>query len=286
MFERFTERARRTIFFARYEASQFGSREIDTEHLLLGLLREDSSLRRWVPKTDFQTIREQITEQLPKNASISTSVDMTLTDAVKQALEHAAKEADRLNHRHIGTEHLFLALLEASAGLPAKILLEGGADPVKMRVQLETQDQPEQQWGPFQREAYYGRGYRSPTGETVDIHDSPWNADYVRDAISLCRTYNFHWRKTAWKPRDIVIHRKHGSASFDLTLAQDPANFNLVKGGWKKDHCFVCRWELFESSEDAEHGTGYTNGHDWLCSECFERFWNRDYFSSSHSDLT
>ena len=52
MFERFTEKARRTIFFARYEASQYGSPEIDTEHLLLGLLRENKALHRWLPKTN------------------------------------------------------------------------------------------------------------------------------------------------------------------------------------------------------------------------------------------
>ena len=55
MFERYTEKARRTVFFARYEASQFGSPVIDTEHLLLGLLREDKTVYRWLPKMDPQT---------------------------------------------------------------------------------------------------------------------------------------------------------------------------------------------------------------------------------------
>jgi hypothetical protein len=53
MFERYTEKARRVIFFSRYEASQFGSPKIDTEHLLLGLIREDKALYRWLPKNRF-----------------------------------------------------------------------------------------------------------------------------------------------------------------------------------------------------------------------------------------
>lgn len=76
MFERYTESARRTIFFGRYEASQFGSPEIDTEHLLLGLLREEKSVPRWVPKLQPQIVRqriESVTEKLPPT---STAVDL------------------------------------------------------------------------------------------------------------------------------------------------------------------------------------------------------------------
>jgi Clp amino terminal domain, pathogenicity island component len=289
MFERYTEKARRVIFFARYEASQFGSLEIASEHLLLGLLREDRSLQRWVARTNFDEIRQQITAQLPKLTPKSVSIDLPLSEASKQTLLRAAGEADRLNHKHIGTEHLFLALLDAESELPAKILLEGGADAVQMRVFLEAQVQAEQTWGAmahFQRRDLYGRGHRAPSGETIEIHGTAWNADHVRDAVSKCHTYTFHWHKTVWKPHDIVINRNDGSVSFDLALAQDSGNFNLVRSGWTRDHCVVCRWELCESSDDAEHGTGYTNGQDWLCTECFERFWNRDYFSSSHSDIT
>jgi hypothetical protein len=58
-----------------------------------------------------------------------------------------------------------------------------------------------------------------------------------------------------------------------------------VQQGWKKDHCVVCRWELYEAED--EHGTGYTNGRTWLCMECYERFVQRpDFFSSSQSEMT
>lgn len=83
-----------------------------------------------------------------------------------------------------------------------------------------------------------------------------------------------------------MIHSGNSHVSFDLSLAEDPTNFQLVKNGWKRDHCVICRWELAESSGD-EHSTGYTNGRDWVCVECCEKFVSRpDFFSSPYSDIT
>lgn len=288
MFERYTEKARRVIFFARYEASQYGSPKIDTEHLLLGLLREDKSLHRWLPKTGPETIRQQVDDHSPKRPSTSTAVDLPLTEAAKRVLKCAEREADRLNDKHIGTEHLLLALLADTDSLAAKLLHEAGADAAALRKHFAEQSQPPKPWS-FQRASYRDWGFRAISGETVEIHGSRWNVDYVHDAVRLCRAYNWHWHKAAWTPRDIAIHRKTGCVSFDLALAADSENFALVKGGWKKDHCFICRWELFESQNaaDADHGTGYTNGHDWLCMECYTKFWERpDFFASAYSDIT
>jgi hypothetical protein len=286
MFERYTEKARRVIFFARYEASQYGSPEIDTDHLLLGLLRENAHLHRWLPKTDPETIRRRIDDHSPKHPPTSTAIDLPLSATARRVLKHAADEAERLAHKHIGTEHIFLGLLDEGQSFAAELLREGGADAASMRTYLT--EQSDKQRPPIQRGSlYYGRGYRSPSGETVEIHGSRWNVDYVRDAVELCRACNWHWHKAAWTPRDIAVERKTGHVSFDLRLAADSANFELVKGGWKKDHCFICRWELFESKSDTGHGAGYTNGHDWLCTECHTKFWDRpDFFSSSYSDIT
>jgi hypothetical protein len=287
MFERYTEKARRVIFFARYEAIQFGSPMIDTEHLLLGMLREDESLRRWLPKTDAETIRRRIDhEHSPKHPSIP-SIDLPLSEAGKRVLKYAADEADRLASKHIGTEHLLLGLLDERDSFAAALLRESGADAATLRAYYADQSQSSQPWASFRRGSRYNRGFRSFSEETVEIHGSRWNVDYVRDTVQLCRTYNWHWHKAAWKPRDVVIERKTGRVSFDLSLAADLANFSLVKDGWKKDHCFICRWELFESQNKADHGTGYTNGHDWLCMECYTKFWEGpDFFSSSYSDIT
>src|ERR1700730_15356582 len=111
MFERYTEKARRVIFFARYEASQYGSAVIDTERLLLGILREDKPLTRMLPAGAGESIRAQIDARTLVRQKISTSVDLPLSNASKRVLTYGAEEAERLNHRHIGPEHLMLGLL-------------------------------------------------------------------------------------------------------------------------------------------------------------------------------
>jgi ATP-dependent Clp protease ATP-binding subunit ClpC len=98
MFERYTEKARRAIFFSRYEASQYGSPVIDSEHLLLGLIRENKHLYRWIPNTTPEAIRKRIDAQIPKSAPTSTAVDLPLSEESKRILKLAANEADRLAH--------------------------------------------------------------------------------------------------------------------------------------------------------------------------------------------
>src|ERR1700720_3928824 len=109
MFERCTEKARRVIFFARYEASQFGSPYIETEHLLLGLLREDKALANRFLRSHaaVESIRKQIEEHTaPPGEKMSTSVDLPLSHECKRVLAYGAEEAKRLKHEHIGTAHL------------------------------------------------------------------------------------------------------------------------------------------------------------------------------------
>ncbi len=288
MFERYTEKARRVIFFSRYEASQYGSPEIDTEHLLLGLLRENRHLLRWLPNTKLETLHAKIENHLARQTPTSTAVDLPLSESAKRVLKHAAIEAERLANKHIGAEHLFLGLLDEGESFAAELLREGGADAATVRVHFAEQPQPPKPWS-FQRASYYDYGFRALSAETVEIHGFRWNVDYVRDAVELCRSCKWYWHKAPWMPRDVALEKKTGRVSFNLALASDSANFELAKGGWKKDHCFICRWELFESQNeaDAEHGIGYTNGHDWLCTECYTKFWERpDFFSSSYSDIT
>src|SRR5438067_5965918 len=126
MSERYTEKARRTVFFARYEASQFGSEFITTEHLLLGILRDDKELVRQVlPKVDFESVRLRV-ERHAESSKIKypVSVDLPLADDAKRALTYAMEEADRLKSRHIGTEHLLLGLIRDKEFPSAKLLDE------------------------------------------------------------------------------------------------------------------------------------------------------------------
>ena len=110
--------------------------KFDTEHLLLGLLREDKALHRWLPKTDPETGRRVDDEHSPERPSISAKVDLPLSAAAKRVLKLAADEAARLAHRHIGTEHLFLGLLDEGEGFAAQLLREGVADADGIRIQL------------------------------------------------------------------------------------------------------------------------------------------------------
>jgi uncharacterized protein YbbC (DUF1343 family) len=141
MFERYTEKARRVIFFARYEASQFGAPAIEAEHLLLGLLREDRSLMsRFLSReqASLEKIRAEIEERMPLREKISTSVELPLSPTAKQILLNAHEEGDSLNHRHIGTEHLLLGLLKEERTLAAEILYERGLRFNTVRDSLAT----------------------------------------------------------------------------------------------------------------------------------------------------
>ena len=128
MFERYTEKARRTIFYARYEASQFGSPYIETEHLLLGLLRENKALTNLVlgAHQPVEEIRRKIESRTVRNEPTSTSVDLPLSNEGKRAMAYATEEAERLGHKHIGSEHLFLGLLREERCFAAAILREYG----------------------------------------------------------------------------------------------------------------------------------------------------------------
>jgi ATP-dependent Clp protease ATP-binding subunit ClpC len=138
MFERYTEKARRVIFFARYEASQFGSPYIETEHLLLGLLREDKALTNRFLKGHDQVegIRKQIEDHTVVREKVSTSVDLPLSNEGKRVLAYAAEEAERLSHKHIGTEHLLLGLLREENSFAAQILKERGVMLSQIREEL------------------------------------------------------------------------------------------------------------------------------------------------------
>ena len=138
MFERYTEKARRVILFARYEASQFGSPFIETEHLLLGLLREDKPLANRFLRSHaaVESIRKQIEGHTTIREKVSTSVDLPLSHECKRVLAYGAEEAERLSHKHIGAEHLLLGLLREEKCFAAEILHERGLRLSTIREEL------------------------------------------------------------------------------------------------------------------------------------------------------
>ena len=140
MFERYTEKARRLIFFARFEASRYGSPYIETEHLLLGLLREDRPLvMMFLGEGRFEDdIRAEIEQQITQGERISTSVEMPLTTECKKVLNLASEEAQRLAHRHVGTEHVLLGMLRAEGSLAARLLQARGLKAAAVREKIAT----------------------------------------------------------------------------------------------------------------------------------------------------
>jgi len=138
VFERYTEKARRVIFFARYEASQYGSPYIETEHLLLGLMREDKALANRFLRShgSIESIRKEIEQRITIRERISTSVEVPLSQESKRILNFATEEAERLGHRHVGTEHLLLGILREEKCFGAEILQERGLRLSTLREEL------------------------------------------------------------------------------------------------------------------------------------------------------
>ncbi|MBI2839466.1 MAG: ATP-dependent Clp protease ATP-binding subunit [Acidobacteria bacterium] len=129
MFEKYTERARRVLFYARYEASQLGSPSIETEHLLLGLLREGKGLTsRFFARShlSLESLRKEIEERSHVKGRVWTSVDLTFSMESKRILAYAEDEAGKLHHNYIGTEHILLGLLREERSMAAEILNERG----------------------------------------------------------------------------------------------------------------------------------------------------------------
>jgi ATP-dependent Clp protease ATP-binding subunit ClpC len=138
MFERYTERARRVIFHARYEAGLLGSTTIESEHLLLGLLREDRNiLSRFAPAVPpLESLRDELTAGITIREPATTTNDVPLSDDCKQILVYATEEAANLTHLHVGTEHLLLGVLRVENCVAGRFLIERGLRLDLVRDQL------------------------------------------------------------------------------------------------------------------------------------------------------
>ncbi len=265
MFERYTEKARRVIFFSRSEASQFGSPYIETEHLLLGILREcKDAMRLFGDKLfSYEELRTRVEQlSLQPRERVTTSVDLPLSNESKRALAYAAEEAERLEDKHIGAEHLFLGLLREEGSLACQLLNERGITLKEARQKIAAD----------LGVVVPSPGYTYTTGrEAIEIHGIQWDAGRVRWMVA--ELIRFAWEKRSWKPCDILTDRQTGRVMFYTGQEFDTTKFELVRGGWKRDYCAICNWELTESDEP-QHGLGYTNGRDWICTECYDKFFH------------
>jgi len=134
MFEKYNEQARRAIFFARHEATVFESPYIETEHLLLGLLREDKGKSNPFlgSRAAVESILKRIERHTTKRDKIlckrenTTTIDLPLSHDCKRVLAFTAEEAERLSHKRIGKEHILLGLLREEKCFAAVVLRESG----------------------------------------------------------------------------------------------------------------------------------------------------------------
>jgi ATP-dependent Clp protease ATP-binding subunit ClpC len=129
MFEKFTEKAKRILFLARYEASQQGNKAIGTEHILLGLLKEGEETTRELfsrANVSMDLLQAELERRGPAREKLSTSVEIPFSEETKKVLQYAEEEAERLMHPHIGTEHLLLGLLRLEDSVAGRMLIERG----------------------------------------------------------------------------------------------------------------------------------------------------------------
>jgi ATP-dependent Clp protease ATP-binding subunit ClpC len=131
-----TERARRVLFFAAQEAARHGSARIDSEHLLLALIREDGNvLKIFLSKPEsIQAVRQEIERRITTGER--EPINIVLSETSERILAFAAEEAKRLNMQHLGTEHLLLGILREVKCIATEVLHDSGLTLEKTRETL------------------------------------------------------------------------------------------------------------------------------------------------------
>src|SRR5215831_14873368 len=204
MFERFTERARRVFFFARYEASQFGSATIEPEHMLLGVLREDrNAISRFLgPRVPSEDVRNEIASRLPVKEKVSTSVDLPLTPVSKRIVAYSAEEAERLRHNHVGVEHLLLGILREEGTIAAQVLDARGLKLASVREELARNPLSDEPSGFAPREEFsnfYGAlrnpalpksGVISDADTARKVAEAIWTSLYGEQAVAAQKPFH------------------------------------------------------------------------------------------------
>jgi ATP-dependent Clp protease ATP-binding subunit ClpA len=230
MFERYAEKARRVIFFARYEASLFGASHIEPEHLLLGLVREDKALAFQFLSTRVasEAIREKIEARTTKRERVSNSVDIPLNVDSKRVLAYAAEEAPA--SKEIGTAHLLLGILRLETSFAAEILHGYGLSLDAVRQELQG---------------------TAPIGGVKRAHAKP---TACRDCKHLI--VNGHERKFEWI--DLYCGASPNEPAFDCYTGELKESKPEDPPSQRFQHCVrinfgECR--LFEAKEGLDEGS-------------------------------
>jgi ATP-dependent Clp protease ATP-binding subunit ClpC len=177
MFERFTERARQSVVLATQEARALRHNYIGTEHLLLGLLREEEGLAARVLNgldVTAERVREQVVRIVDRGEEVTEQPPFA--PRAKEGLELAYREALGMGNNYIGTEHLLLALSSQDMGLASRLLSEFGADATRIRREVVRQS-----GGPKDR------GAPVPARPTVRRREPEYSAFRLSDGPGLRR---------------------------------------------------------------------------------------------------
>ena len=174
MFERYTDKARRVIFFARYEALQYGSLTIAPEHLLLGLMRGDKTISTrffsFRSNLSVESIRREVEERIVLRERMPQSSELHLAPETKRVLVFAKEESERLQARNIKTEHLLLGLIREVGTIASEILDAHG-------LQLQTVRET------LMRSSGYPRFFAQEQMKKETPHLTEFTRDLTEDAM-------------------------------------------------------------------------------------------------------
>jgi uncharacterized protein (TIGR03435 family) len=206
MFDRFTLRANQVHFYARSEVSQLGGSSIEPEHILLGLLDEGKGLgSRILLRTgvSLDDLRREIVDRLTGGEKLPESAEIPFSASCERALQYAADEADRLTHRHIGTDHLLLGLLREDGSVAAEVLrarglrLEGAREQIVELLRHGEQSEPP-----------------APPGVPANTYRSP------RVPFAPSRTVHILYSGMRWPQQPAINHAGNEFSAYGFTLEE------------------------------------------------------------------
>lgn len=214
MFERYTEKARRVIFYGRYEASEFGRDQIEADFLLLGLAHESPELcLRWLG-VNYADLRKIVAQLYTTGKRIATSLDLPVSNESQRVLAYATEEADRLGHSHIDTEHLFLGLVR-EGGTAAKLLKDWGENPNSLRAAITQSPRAAQGGGGIRGSARIaGFNIRVVTEGGDSIGETPWQSHLPRIGEAI-RVPDLDGNQSTYRILDLCWHM-NGPKGFAL----------------------------------------------------------------------
>ena len=174
LFEKYNEKSRRALFFARYEASKLGSRVIESEHILLGILREgEESIVELLQRLEVkpEDLRREIEGERVFVERISSTAELPLSEESKKILAYASHEAESMVHSAVGSEHLLIGVLRVDGCLAQRVLVQQGLEVAKVREQVAA----------IARERASRRGKQ----------DLPFLTEFGRDLTALAQQDHF-----------------------------------------------------------------------------------------------